>query len=384
MKILFLTSSMQGGGAERVAALLVNGWVGKGNNVVLMPTFSERGDSAYPLEPSVELTFLSDLCSPAAGRVERLMGLRKFIRTFQPDVVVSFLPHVNIAAILAAIGLKVPVIACERTYPPAVQPPISLVYRVLRRLVYQHASVLVGQTEATANWLRLRAGKRTSIATVPNPVVLPLPSKTPIIDPDQVIDPRQKLILWAGRIDDAKRGSLLIEAFKTIVASADDWDVCMLGSGPLHETLCKKVADLNLEDRIFLPGFAGNLADWYRRADVYVMTSSFEGFPNTLLEALAHGVPSVAFDVLTGPRDLSDQGRRLILLPDSNHVVRLADALSTLLNDPELRRRLSVDGSEVTVTYSEKAVFSLWEELFELVVDSSRSPEPKLRTARSE
>lgn len=374
---------MEGGGAERVAALLANGWANKGNNVILMPTFSARGECAYPLDHSVRLTFLADLCTPAAGRWQRLMMLRKFIKNFRPDVVISFLPHVNVAAILAAIGLPSRVIACERTYPPALQLQIPSFYNMLRWLVYPFASALVAQTEATAKWLRLRSG-RALVTAIPNPVVLPLPSQSPIIDPKQLIKTGRKMILWAGRFDAPKRANLMIDAFKAIAHAEQDWDLYMLGSGPLHELMTKKVAELNLENRIFLPGFAGNLADWYLRADVYVLTSSFEGFPNTLLEALAHGIPSVAFDILTGPSDLSDRGRRLILLPDNDHVARLSAALSRLLNDPELRRKLSVDASEVSVAYSDEAIFTLWDKLFELVINSSRSPEPKLGTTGPE
>jgi GalNAc-alpha-(1->4)-GalNAc-alpha-(1->3)-diNAcBac-PP-undecaprenol alpha-1,4-N-acetyl-D-galactosaminyltransferase len=377
MRIVFLTSSMEGGGAERVAALLANGWADKGHEVVLMPTFSARGECVYPLRQSVDLTFLSDLCSPGAGRLERFIVLRKFMKMSRPDVVVSFLPHVNVAAILAAASLAIPVVACERTYPPAVRPQISIFYRIMRNLAYPLASALVGQTESTANWLRLRSGKAQVVA-IPNPVVLPLPSKLPIIDPENMIRSERKVILWAGRFDEAKRAVLLIDAFNDIVAGAPDWDVCMLGSGPRHKTLQERINALGLGKRILLPGFAGNLGDWYRRADIYVMTSSFEGFPNTLLEALAHSVPSVAFDVLTGPRDLSDDGRRLMLLPDREHVTALAAALTSLISDKELRTKLGAAAAEVSITYSEDAVLSMWDELLASVVTSTDMPKSEL------
>jgi GalNAc-alpha-(1->4)-GalNAc-alpha-(1->3)-diNAcBac-PP-undecaprenol alpha-1,4-N-acetyl-D-galactosaminyltransferase len=374
---------MEGGGAERVAALLANGWADKGHQVVLMPTFSARGECVYPLAPSVKLMFLSDLCSPGAGRLERLTMLRKFMKMSRPDVVVSFLPHVNVAAVLAAVGLAIPVIACERTYPPAVQPQISFFYRVLRNIAYPRTSALVGQTTATANWLRLRSGKALVVA-IPNPVVLPLPSKPPIIDPEKVICSGRKVILWAGRFDEAKRAALLIDAFKDIADNAVDWDVYMLGSGALQKTLQARIDVLGLGKRILLPGFAGNLGDWYNRADLYVMTSSFEGFPNTLLEAMAHGVPSVAFDVLTGPRDISDNGRRLVLLPDHEHVAELSAALTSLMSDQELRAKLGAAAAEVANTYSEESVLKMWDELLTGVGPSTNVPKSKLRAPRSE
>lgn len=371
---------MEGGGAERVAALLANGWASKGNNVVLMPTFSERGNCVYPLDPMVKLAFLSDLCPPQANRMRRLIRLRSFVQTFAPDVIVSFLPHVNIAAIIASAGLSIPVIACERTYPPALQPPIPPAYRLLRALTYPFASVLVAQTNATAGWLRSRSG-RAPVVTIPNPVVLPLPSKPPILDPGKVVGPDRKIILWAGRLDTWKRGILLIEAFGRLASELCDWDIYMLGSGPIEKELQKRVHDLELGDRVFLPGFVGNLGDWYKRADLYVMTSSYEGFPNTLLEALAHGVPSIAFDVLTGPRDLCGDSNRLMLLPDNDHVAHLEEALKSLTSDSRLRSAMSAVAAEIKVNYSEEAILAKWDELFLRFNTSFTTSKTKLRTA---
>ena len=134
---------MQGGGAERVAALLANAWSTRGHDVTLMPTFSARGNCVYPLSPSVHLDFLSDHGRPSAGRFARLLMLRRFIMRARPDVIVSFLPHVNVAALLATLGTDVPVIACERTYPPLLAPPLPLSYRLLRRLTYPVAAALL-------------------------------------------------------------------------------------------------------------------------------------------------------------------------------------------------------------------------------------------------
>lgn len=383
MKILFLTSSMEGGGAERVAALLANGWASKGNSVVLMPTFSARGDCVYPLDRSVKLTFLSDICRANANRFERLIRLRTFIKSFHPDIIVSFLPHVNIAAILATAGLSIPVVACERTYPPALQPQIPLAYRALRRLTYPFASSLVAQTTATAEWLRRRCS-RALVVIIPNPVIIPLPSQPPIVDPKLLIGPDRKIILWAGRLDEWKRGSLLIDAFAGLAAEASNWDIYMLGSGPLREALQQRVIELGLNDRIFLPGFAGNLGDWYNRADIYVMTSSYEGFPNTLLEAMAHGNPSIAYDVLTGPRDLCGDKQRLILLPDSDQLAGLETALRSLTSNPQLRDEIGATAIEVKAIYSEPAVFAMWDELFSSVNRSSIASKAKLGATSTE
>lgn len=376
MKILFLTSSMETGGAERVAALLANAWTEQGHEVTLMPTFSGRGDCAFPLSDSVDLRFLADIAPPNAGRLSRLRTLRAFIRSAQPDVIISFMSHVSIAAVAAGAGLGIPVIACERTYPPLLQPPLPLFYRIARRLAYPFATALVGQTETVAKWLRARGGQAL-VETIPNPVVHPLPSNPPRLNPDELVAPERKLILWAGRFEESKRADLLIDAFAQIASSVPDWDVVLLGDGPTRPMSIDRAERLKLSGRVRLPGFAGNLADWYRRADAFVMTSSYEGFPNALLEALAQGLPSIAFDVLTGPAELSDGGRRLLLLPDRDHVDTLADALSALLLNESKRDQLGNAARETAADYSQENILATWDDLFSRLPRSSDAPKAK-------
>lgn len=377
MKILFLLSSMEAGGAERVAALLASAWADRGDDVILMPTFSGGGNCAYPLSPSVELRFLSDIVGSNPSKLMRLKALRRSIKSDRPDVILSFLPHVSSAALAAAAGLGIPVIACERTYPPLLQPPLPIFYRVARRLSYPFADALVGQTETTAAWLRARGG-RALIRTIPNPVADPLPSNPPHLPPEEVLAPDRKLLLWAGRFEESKRADVLIDAFARIAGAVPDWDVVLLGDGPARTSATTLAKHHGLDDRIHLPGFAGNLADWYRRADAFVMTSSYEGFPNALLEAMAQGLPSIAFDVLTGPAELSDGGRRLILLPDCDHVDALAGALSTLLRDRARREELGRAALETATDYSKDRVLAMWDDLFARTVSSGGTAEPKL------
>ena len=366
MKILFLTSSMEGGGAERVAALLSNAWAARGDGLTLMPTFSGRGRCAYPLSESVKLTFLSDLVRKGAGKFARLRALRAFIRAQHPDVIISFLPHVNCAAIIAAAGFGIPVIVSERIFPPLFEHLLPRPYRLLRSLLYPTATALVGQTEPASRWLR-DCAPRSIVATIPNPVILPLPATEPGPVPHAMLAKGRKLILWAGRFEDQKRPQLLIDAFAQVAPSAPSWDVVMLGDGSMRAAMQERVRVAGLSDRILLPGFAGNLGNWYARAELFVMTSAFEGFPNTLLEAMAHGVASIAYDVPTGPTELSDGGRRITLLPDDQQVTRLATELGRLISDDQAREAAARAALEVRNVYSMDAIVARWDELFEMV-----------------
>ena len=353
-----------------MAALLSRAWVERGHEVILCPTFSQRGPMEYRIAEGVQLVFLADLVKPGAGPRARLLKLREMIRERQPDVVLSFLTNVNVSAILAARGTGVPVIVSERTHPPAVTPPLPLPLRLARRLLYPRARAIVCLTGRSRDWLVARF-PRVPITVLPNPVVLPLPAAEPALAPADVLPEGRRVVLCAGRLLPLKRFDLAIAALARISEAQPDLDLVILGEGPDRARLEAAVAAAGLGQRVHLPGFAGNLADWYARAEMLVLPSAYEGFPMVLLEAMAQGLPTISFDVTTGPRDMTDGGRRGLLLPDTDHVPALAAAMARLAGDADLRRRLGETATEVREVYGEAHVLTLWDDLFRRVLKAT-------------
>ncbi len=359
-KVLFLVSSMAGGGAERVAALLCNAWAARGWQVTLMPTFSGRGGVSYPLAEAVNLHYLADDVEGKTGKVIRLKALRRHIRHHRPDVIISFLPHVNIAAILAAMGSGVPVIACERTYPPLQNPQLSRSYQILRRILYPRAALVLVQSEAARNW-QIRRSPDIPVQVIPNSVQYPLPQSQNAGTSDSLRPPNGPFVLSVGRFVPSKRTDLLLATFVRLAPEFPDWNLVLLGEGAQRKALQEQVARAGMQGRVLMPGFVGNLGNWYKAADIYVMTSAYEGMPNTLMEAMAHGLPSVVFDIKTGPREVTDNGRRAVLLPDDRHVDRLTEALRRLMADEVKRRKLGHAAKEVREAFSMERILSMWD-----------------------
>ncbi|MBE0436445.1 MAG: glycosyltransferase family 4 protein [Methylomicrobium sp.] len=365
--ILFLVSSMEGGGAERVAALLCNHWAGQGHEVTLMPTFSGRGECLYPLSERVKLDYLADRVGTTrrsgVNKVRRLWALRRAMRELRPDAVVSFLTPVNVAAIVASMGLKIPVIVSERIYPPAM--PLGGVMALLRKLTYPKARVVVLQTEQARHWLESTIPKAQG-RVIANPAVWPIPETSPEIKPDSVVAVGKHILLAVGRLDAQKGFDLLLQAFRRIAQVRQDWDLVILGEGGEHGRLLSLRRELGLEGRVHLPGRTGNLSAWYRRADLYAMSSRFEGFPNTLVEAMAHGLPAVSFDCATGPRDiLRHQMDGLLVAPESGFE-GLAASLSLLMDDKERREAMGQHAVEVRERFSMQRIAGLWNEVLGL------------------
>ena len=365
--ILFLVSGMQGGGAERVASTLSNYWVEKGHRVTLIPTFSGRGDCVYHLDERVELDFLADRVSNTKksiwNRLHRFWVLRKLIQQYNPSVIVSFLTHVNVAAILCSFGSKIPVIVSERTYPP--RYPLGFFLRTLRVLLYPYATAVVMQTNQGLAWLKDRVSQNNGVV-IPNPVTYPMVRSSPVIMPKDVISGDRKICLSVGRLVKEKGFSELISAFGGLASKFPNWDLVILGSGYRLEKLEQRVSSLGLQDRVYFPGQVGNVSDWYLCAGAYVMNSRFEGFPNTLLEAMAHGMPVISADCDTGPKEIITDGIDGLLVDTLGVRSELSSAMEKIFQDPIFSRSLGQEATEVRKRFSLDSIGSKWDDLIEL------------------
>lgn len=327
--IAFVVSGMGHGGAERVAANLCNHWAEQGHKVSLIVTFSGRGPSIYPLHEGVTLHYLADDDAKAGqslgGRLNRLYRLQQLLRSLAPTRIFSFMAPVNVAVLAVTRGLKTRVIVSERTYPPAQR--IGLAWRVARRITYPWADAVVMQTKQGADWMA-KAVPNARVVSIPNPLATSLPPAGPIVPPQDVIGGGSKrILLSAGRLSEEKQFPVLVDAFSLIANERPDCDLVILGEGPARQEIELRAASHGLQSRVHLPGHVGNVTEWYGCADAFVLTSSREGFPNALMEALSSGIPAVSFDCPTGPADLIREGANGFLVPPAQGPQGVAAAL---------------------------------------------------------
>ncbi|MDP3662686.1 MAG: glycosyltransferase family 4 protein [Nitrosomonas sp.] len=368
-KILLLVSAMNSGGAERVAANLANAWVGRGDQVTLVATYSGHSECFYKLSGDVEFCYLADMVAHSdrqnpLRQIKRLLALRRLILAIQPDVVLSFLTNVNIAALMASCYSGYPTIVSERNYPP-----IQLegwFYKCLCRWLYPYAASVVMQTSKGARWMAENLpGVRSTV--IPNPAPYPLSVFEPRLTPSEYLAPQRKLLLAVGRLSEQKGFDYLLMAFSELAAIHQDWDLVILGEGAIRPVLESQIQALGLETRVHLPGQAGNVSNWYQRADLYVMSSRHEGFPNTLIEAMAHGCAVVSYDCDTGPRDIIRHGDDGLLVEPVGDVPALASALDQLMLDDEARQRMGQKAIGVRERYSVENVLRMWDRVFDEV-----------------
>jgi GalNAc-alpha-(1->4)-GalNAc-alpha-(1->3)-diNAcBac-PP-undecaprenol alpha-1,4-N-acetyl-D-galactosaminyltransferase len=262
----------------------------------------------------------------------------------------------NILAILACTGLPTRVVVSERVDPVGHRE--QRLWAVLRFLVYRRADALVVQTETAAHWFRKWLGRRPPVSVIPNPVVPPSESRQA---PPQVLKP---FILAAGRLVPQKGFDVLIRAFALAAPECGQLRLVIAGDGPAAQALRCLVAELRLENRVLFLGQIRELQTLMLQAEGFILASRYEGFPNVLLEALASGLPVVATDCPSGPREILRGGNFGLLVPCEDPSA-LAGALRRLATDSDLRSRLAACAPQAIARYSLARVVGEWEALLD-------------------
>jgi len=345
------------GGAERVMTLLADGLAARGHQVYLLTLSGVEEDFFVPGSGvnRVRLDLATESTTVVEGlraNMRRIKAIRRKIAELAPDAVLSFTTTVNILALMACAGTRVPVFVSERVDPRGHLIPFR--WSVLRYLAYRRARALVAQTAVVAAWYRQRLPARVLVAAISNPVALGTPS-----GPAAVTMPAP-FILAAGRLVHQKGFDLLIRAFALAAPECGQMHLAIAGEGPEADALARLAREYKVEDRTFFLGRVSRLGALMREAHAFVLSSRYEGFPNVLVEALAAALPVVATDCKSGPREILCGGRHGLLVPPENPQA-LSAALVRIATDQELRRGLSAAGPSAVSRYDLSRIVGQWE-----------------------
>jgi GalNAc-alpha-(1->4)-GalNAc-alpha-(1->3)-diNAcBac-PP-undecaprenol alpha-1,4-N-acetyl-D-galactosaminyltransferase len=321
---------MGAGGAEKVMAGVANHLASRGH-VTLLITFDGPGHSSFfsLLGTVRRLAFAPN---PSSG-LRRFLGwpgkflaLRRALSEFSPDTVLSFLTPENLLNVLVGIGRPWKTVISERSNPELT--PMGNLRRKMVRVIYPRADRLVVQTRRAGSaypWVN-----DAKVEVIPNPIFIPPPE-----DPKE---DRDRAVLAVGRLGQEKGYDLLIKAFHQVTERFPEWKLWIAGDGPLRPELEAMSRSLGLENRVRFLGRVSPIEPLYRQASIFALASRFEGFPNALCEAMAHGMAVTSFDCPYGPGEIVRNGEDGFLVPVED-ADGLARALINLMRDPSLRAR---------------------------------------------
>lgn len=348
MKVIFVIVSMAGGGAERVISILANQFVKMGIDVTIMMTAGN--EVAYPLDARIHLLCAGERTGGSLKkRLKRIGVMRQYFKANRDSIIISFGPGTSFFAVVADTFLGHRMLISERNDPAVCE------HKKLRNLIYGRADRLVFQTEDAMNCFPKYIVRKGCV--IPNPISgnLPVP----------YYGEREKSIVAVGRLEAQKNHKMLLKAFFIFHQKFPEYKLYIYGEGSLRGDLEEQILDLKLEDAVLMEGFVENIPEKIQRAGIYVLSSNYEGISNSLLEAMAIGLPSISTDSpIGGARLCIDSGVNGILTPVGDEKA-FAEAMIRIASDQELAKRLSSNALRLKETYSKDNISRQWIEIME-------------------
>jgi glycosyltransferase involved in cell wall biosynthesis len=357
--ICFVLPSLNGGGAERAAVHILNAldpsvWDRS------MYLFRREGPYLQSLDTAIHLT-----TGTGTSRLGRWLGLRRYVQRARPQLVVAFLSYFSVLSAVRSAGTHTRVVFNQQTPMSDFLADADYHWRspwhrramaAATRIGYRRADGIVATSRGVADDLVSRFGVgRDRIRVLHNPVdldAIAVAAREPI-DLPAWRAAAGPTIVAAGRLADAKNYPLLLDALailrKTIPAR-----LLILGEGDREAALRDQIARLGLAGAVTLGGFQTNPWKFIARADLFALSSRYEGFGNVLIEAMACGVPVVATSS-PGTREIVRDGVNGLLV-EVHQPAALASALERVLLDHALRERLAAEARRSAKSYDLPAI----------------------------
>jgi len=358
--LVVVIHAMLPGGAEKVASVLINAWAAGGWRVSLVTFDDGATPPFYALDGRVRhvaLGISAESANPVLGlarNLNRVRVVRGCLRRLAPDLVLSLLDRTNITVLIASLGLGIPVFAAEHTDPELA--PLPRAWAWLRRMSYARARAVVVLNDRARRYFTALC--KAPVRIIPNPVVV---SDEPAAAPAHAA---RRTLVSMGRFTAEKRFDLLLRAFARVAGQFPDWDLHLLGDGPLREELQTLSRQLGVDSRVVMPGYVADPHKRLRGADLYVCSSRVEGFPCALTEAMACGLAVISTRYHSGVTEIVDDGVNGVLVaPDDEDA--LAAALARLMGDGGQRARLARNAASIGDRYGLAPVLVRWDVLFD-------------------
>lgn len=358
MKVAFYINAIHEGGAERVVVNLASNFADRGDDVILITSFKDEWE--YPYSPKVKrynLERKKNNGSRIGRNLFRIKELRNILKIESPDCIISFMAEPNYRAVISSFGLKTKVVISVRNDPNKEYE--GKIGRFLGKVLLPFADGCVFQTEDAKMWFPKRLQNKSQI--IFNAV------KEDFFEVDRRVI--ENTIVTCGRLEEQKNHKLLINAFELVLKEHPSVRLMIYGEGKLKSDLLELIESKGLRDNVFLCGNSDNVPDVLSKAEIFVLSSDYEGMPNALMEALAAGVPCVSTDCpCGGPRSLIIDKLNGRLVPVENMQL-LADILNELLDNKEITKNFGKEAQKLAHVFWPAKIYEKWYVYIERVID---------------
>lgn len=335
---------MANGGAERVVSILASKMAQQGFEVEIL-TYYDR-ERTYALDEKVKLTAVETL-SGAGNKFKNLFIIRRYFKE-HAKVIISFLAPFNMMAIAANWGNGIPVIVADRNDPTKI--PSNKILRKVRDFLYRFADGIVIQTQKNKAYFSKVVQNKSEV--IYNPVNLQNYAASALEYP------KEKLIVTAGRLMPQKNQKMMLRAFAAVVKKHPEYKLVIYGDGPSRDELEAHACELGIKENVLMPGNTTKLHECIKSAEIFVLSSDYEGMPNALIEAMCMGLPVISTKV-SGATDLilDHENGLLTEVGDQN---ALENAMMELIEDINLANKIAENAVKLNKELELSKIMEQW------------------------
>lgn len=353
-KVCFLISNMNNtGGTERVCSIVANN-LDKAGYQILITSISQGNQPSFALNKNIKTTSLFSEAGKALYRSPAIVyKLRRLLIKNRIDILIVVETMSVLFTLPAIKGLSVKHICWEHFNFKNDNGKVGR--RVARHLAARYCDFVVTLTERDKNYWLAKTNHKDNIVVIPNPN----PFKPKVVS----LENTDKIVLATGRLTYVKGFDLLIESWNKVTQQFPDWKLVIVGEGEEGTNLRNIIKRNNLVGKVILAGYSNDISQYYEKASIFCLSSRYEGFPMVLLEALAFGLPIVSFDCDTGPAEILE-GTRSILVPQKD-TKALGDSLIQLMGNQKLREKISLTNIQKSEYYEPNFIILRWIEIID-------------------
>ena len=347
-KIAFVIGGMSRGGAERVISILANHYAESGWDVDIVMLLQNK--VAYELNNKIRLVDMTmKTQNKIAGAPRWVWSFRNYAKKNNPDIIVSFVARINIVVLLATAGMDKKIIVSERNDPA--MDGRSRFLDSLTKVLYKKARKIIFQTRRAAGHFEGEILENSVI--IPNPIAVRCFAQ----------DESKHKIVSVGRLAEQKNHKMLIEAFSEVAERHPDYELWIYGEGNLRDELGTIISEHHLEGKVFLPGNIPDIHQKIADAEMFVLSSDYEGLSNALLEAMMMGLPCISTNCAGSDEYIKD-GVNGLLVPVGDKG-KMARAIERLIEDDVLRTSIGKAGKKSVEQCDSQIVMKKWCETIE-------------------